>query len=605
MAIYVLEFGGQHTDLIGNRLEEMGFSVKYAPSSTRVSDMTDAEGIILSGGPKSVNDPDRYLHDPEIFRGETPVLGICYGQQLLSVEHGARLHRETREYGETIFYPVNHPLFRGLSREEIVWMNHGDSVVPNGNLKVLGYTDKGVTAAVESRRGPYYGVQFHPEVTHTENGARILRNFAENICHIGPRTQHVSDGFDAGKFIEETVYKLKHGSMGKPVIAYTSGGVDSTVAAMLAEISGISINAVYLDMGNGRKGEAEYVSRTLTELLRSYVMVQDVSTSFLEELGGILDPEVKRKAFARLYASTREGMDKFFGLDLGNALLLQGTIATDKRESGKEAGKKSSTDAGTVDTIKTHHNVGAEYHFTGPTLSPLEELTKDRVRAVARALGLPPELSERQPFPGPGLFVRFASGFYPYTDELVGNVNKVARAYGLGGFVLPRKGVGLKGDGRAFEHTALLTGGRDWKNARKASKQLIEDLPISRVLYYPFDVVISQDDFSDGSDIPMTRQNLDRLREVTEIVETTMARYGVKASQTPVIALPDSDGWINVIRDFDSKDFRTGRPLMKPDEFPWECYDEIKYMVGEKLADHDGMTVFDLSDKPGGTTEWE
>ncbi|MDI6722892.1 MAG: gamma-glutamyl-gamma-aminobutyrate hydrolase family protein, partial [Candidatus Aenigmarchaeota archaeon] len=484
--IYTLEFGGQHTDLIGNRLEEMGFSIRYAPSDVKISGL-DASGIIISGGPKSVNDADKYPHDPNLFKMQMPILGICYGMQLLGKNLGAEIHKKTREYGETrLRIHSNGAIFHGLGDEEIVWMNHGDSITTNSNFAVLAYTEKGVPAAIKS--GNRYGVQFHPEVTHTENGKIILRNFAQNICGCVPAERR--DEFDADKFIEESINYLREEVGGKTALVYTSGGVDSSVAAYLAKLAGLKIQPVYLEMGNGRKNEAQNVSRILGSLLGTEIYILDASSAFVDRLQGICEPEPKRRLFSRLYADTRKELEDEFSLD--DCILIQGTIATDRRETGKEAGKKGVPEGNTVATIKTHHNVGAEDSWKGISVLPLRELTKDRVRLVARKLGLPKEISERQPFPGPGLFLRFVTGFYEYEDSLASDVSDIASQYQLKGYVLPRKGVGLKGDERAFEHAALLTGERDWKNIRKAGKQILEDLDISRALYLPAEKRLSQ-----------------------------------------------------------------------------------------------------------------
>ena len=597
---YILEFGGQHTDLIGNRLEEIGFDVKYASSDKKVSEMQDAAGIILSGGPKSAN--DGFPYDEKLFDASIPVLGICYGMQLLGKNLGANIHRKTREYGETKISIINpDTLFDDLKKEEIVWMNHGDSITEKEDFEILAYTEKGVPAAIKSRQGPYYGVQFHPEVTHTEKGNIVLRNFAEKICRCAPIEK--KEEFDADKFIEEALMRLRDEVGSRAALVYTSGGVDSTVAACLAKTAGLKIQPVYLEMGNGRKGEAQYVSSVIGKILNNDIYVHDASSRFIDELYGVHDPEQKRKIFSPLYARTRQEIENKFGL--GDYVLIQGTIATDRRETGKEAGKYSSADKKTVATIKTHHNVGAEDLWKGRVYSPLSELTKDRVRAVARKLGIPREISERQPFPGPGLYVRFVTGYYPPEKSLIYNALDIAESYGMNCYVLPRKGVGLKGDERAFEHAVLLSGERDWKNIRKAAKNIIEDLDVSRVLYLPTEANISQEELNMRTYNEMTKTGLDRLREITFIVESAMKEYGIVSSQTPVITFSLYSDWMNVIRDVNSKDFRTLRPLKKPEEFPWECYDDIVKRLKEGKNFAAGITAFDVSDKPGGTTEWE
>src|SRR3989338_2678775 len=227
MPIAILEFGGQHTDLIGNRLQEMGYRVRYCPSNVSLSELHDVSGIILSGGPRSVYESDSFSYDPEIFQQRRiPVLGICYGMQLIAQESGGKVSRGGREYGETRLHLTRlHPLFTGFSNEETVWMNHGDSVDGNGNYVVLALTGKNVPAAIAASSGPYCGVQFHPEVTHTEKGRILLGNFARMTG------EHpiVGEEFNAHKFIDDAMYELKQTIGNHKVFIGLSGGVDSTV----------------------------------------------------------------------------------------------------------------------------------------------------------------------------------------------------------------------------------------------------------------------------------------------------------------------------------------------------------------------------------------
>ncbi len=591
--VYILEFGSQTTDLIGKRLEEMGVPVKYGRSSTPAEELKGADGVIISGGPKGANQPDAYPYDPRLFQIEKPVLGICYGHQLGAKEFGARLHKKTREYGETeMLLTGRDPLLEGFDEKEIVWMNHGDSIT-DGNFSILGYTEKGVPAMM--RRGNFFGVQYHPEVTHTEKGKVLLGNFAR-ACGFVPREL----GFDADNFIEEAIVRLKEEVGDATLAAYLSGGVDSTAAVMLAKMAGLRILPVYMEMGNGRKGEANFAYTQLSRLLEQELYIHDRAASFVAGLYGIHDSEAKRKAFQKMYDATREEIENQF--DARNTVLFDGTIETDKRESGQETRSEQGKDSGTVDTIKTHHNTGK---WKGRKASPLANLTKERTRIVARRLGLPAEISERQPFPGPGLFVRISTGYYEVPTQLFHYAQEISRSYDMDAFVLPRKSVGLKGDSRALEHAAVITGAREWKNIRRASKQLIEDLAICRVLYAPSGQRFADSDINKAAPYELDNETLYRLREVTDVVEGKMDKHGVVSSQTPVITFGGPDGWINVIRDVNSKDFRTLRPLRKPDEFSWECYEEIDRGIKKRLGSDAGITTFDVSDKPGGTTEWE
>ncbi|MBS3051271.1 MAG: hypothetical protein J4400_03920 [Candidatus Aenigmarchaeota archaeon] len=594
--IRILEFGSQTTDRIGTRFEQMGVPVKYGPSNMRAPDLTDASGVVLSGGPKGAKDPNAYPYDPEIFSIQRPILGICYGHQLGARYFGAELHRRTKEYGETNVDIISHdPLLDGFGNRFRGWMNHGDSIT-QGDFSTLGYTEKGVPAII--RRGNFFAVQYHPEVSHTENGRLLLRNFAGEC---GITTRDV--GFGVDTFIKEAMLKLKEDVGNNTILAYVSGGVDSTVAVMLAKQLGLDIVPVYIETGFGRKDEARFAYENVSRLLGQELYVHDESERFLAGLSGIHDSEAKRKAFQRMYNETRARIERRF--DISDTILFDGSLVTDYRESGKETG---TTNAGaTVDKIKTHHNSD---DWEGRKIAPLSGLTKEQTRMVARHIGLPASISERVPFPGPGLSVRFPTAYYEVPQELFQSAEEAALLYGMHAFVLPRKGVGLKGDSRVLEHVAVISGERDWSNIRRTSKHLIEELPICRVIYMADELHDrgmrpTDGDFNKALNYPLTRENLDRLREVTDVMETTTADFGVHYSQMPVFSFGGPYGWINVGRDVDSEDFRTCRPLRRPDEFPWECCDEIERRLKERLGDESGMTAFEVSDKPGGTTELE
>ncbi len=598
--IYVLEFGGQYTDLIVRRVKEMGLDARRVKSSTPLYKMRDARGIILSGGPKFITKPGAYSYDPELFKQKkVPVLGICYGMQVLANEMGAELHGGTREYGRTGFIRLaDDPLLHGLGPVEIVCMNHGDSVTPNENLIVIGYSEKGVPAAIRSKTGPYSGVQFHPEVYQTVNGKTIMRNFLEREC--GCETMETK--FDPNSYVEEAIARLKDEVGSRNALLYASGGVDSTVAAKLALKAGCKINLVHLDMGFERENEAHNTSEMLGRLFDRDVYVHDRSKWCIEQLRGFSDSQEKRHAFGYAYARTKHEIEQH--LDLHDSIVIDGSLSTDFRESGKEAGD-SGEDSGTVAVVKDHHNPWAHLQWEGAVSTPLDRLTKEQVRAVAKALGFPDDIIRREPFPGPGLSVRYITAAYPMNGTPVEQVRGIARANGLYGYILPRKGVGLKGDGRSLGYVALLTGERDWPGIRKAGKRIIEDCDVTRVLYSP-----TRDDFTDEQlgtavNYPMDRAGLDTLRRMTSIVNSTMREFGVYPSQTPVITFGGQGGRFVVVRDFDSTDFRTGRPLEKPEEFPWECIDEIHKRLGRDKTLSVWATLNDVSDKPGGTTEFE
>src|SRR3989338_5241767 len=608
---YVLEFGGQHTDLIGNRLTGLGHQVKYAKSNIPVRQMSDADGIILSGGPKSVYQPDSYPYHPSIFTSSKPVLGICYGMHVIAHRHGGEVFGGRGEYGWTrMTLTKPHQLFDGVPPESIVWMNHGDSVSGIDESNVFAKSDKNM---VSIGFGNQVAVQFHPELTHTEYGNTILRNFAEKICGAIPNQVKLED-FNEREYVARERAEIRKIVGKKKGLIFLSGGVDSTVAYSLAIRSGISLIGVHLDMGIERKGEAKTVKNYLQEISGKKVHILDYSERLFTALSGLTDPEDKRKTFQRLYdQSVLEVLEKF-DLDKEDVVFIDGTIATDRRESGKEAAKKTSKDAGTVARIKTHHNVRGEdsYRKDIKSVEPLRFLSKDGARRLARHLNLPDYIINRPPFPGPGLVVRLITGVHSYPDELESRVSEIAAGHYLRGYPLPIKTVGLKGDNRTFENLALVTGYRNWDSINLTQKHMAEELAINRTVYLDrkwgrngFDPT-QLTDIKKG--IEFNRSNISLLKEATEITENLFSEYGVKYDQLPVIAFPSNDDAVVIaVRDVNSVDFRSVRPLRKPDEMSWTLCDKIASRILShpnvaKFGEVDAV-VFDASTKPAATTE--
>ena len=603
---YILEFGGQHTDLIGDRLESMGHTARYSKSNTPAYQIRGADGIILSGGPKSVYESGTYPYDPKIFTSGKPILGICYGMQLMANEAGGSVSPNGREYGESrITKMIDHPLFKDMPSNSIVWMNHGDYVSQTGDFQVLAMSDKGLPSAIA--RGNNVAVQFHPELTHTEYGMQILRNFTEGTCGSVPIIRQ-SEQLNENAYIQNAIDEIRSAVGRRKAVVYLSGGVDSTVAYRLALASGVDVIGVHLDMGIERKNEAANVKQYLDTMSRQEVFVYNTAGRTLEGLYGLSDPEDKRRTFQRLYNQTLDEILPRMGLDKSEIVFVQGTLATDRRESGKEAAKKKGRDAGTVATIKTHHNVSDR---DVAVVEPLKYLSKDGARRVARALGLDESIVNRQPFPGPGLSIRLITGIYPYEHGLAGNVYDTASKHGYAGYVLPVKTVGLKGDDRSFEHLALIVGEKDWTTITRTQKDLAEELPINRTVYLHSSWIRGRFDGvgNISRSLEFIQQNIRMLQEATYIAERSFEEYGVRPAQLPVTAFQGPNGpWI-AVRDVDSVDFRSVRPLRKPDEMPWELCDAIANRIlsspdVRRYGDVEAV-VFDVSTKPAATTEWE
>lgn len=396
-AILVFNFGGQYCHLIARRIRDRGVYSEIVQSGISLEELRKLEknleikGIILSGGPSSIYQAGAPKMDRRILGEGLPILGICYGHQLLASYLGGRVVRaEKEEYGpSTAFITKPTGVLKGLSKREDVWMSHGDTVASlPPEMEVLAHTENCPVAAFGHRTKPLFGIQWHAEVVHTKNGWKILDNFVTGICK-------TSRSWNAEKAIPKYVDEIKRTAKGEKAIIAMSGGVDSSTAAALASKAlGGRMTAVFVDNGLMREGEPEQIGRMARSLKINLISV-DASETFIRALKGITDPEEKRKIIGREFIRTFEEVAKKTGAEY----LIQGTIYPDRIESGQS--KESSV-------IKTHHNVGGiplDIKFKG-IIEPLGDLYKDEVKRLAAKLGMPKAMVHRQPFPGPGLAVR-------------------------------------------------------------------------------------------------------------------------------------------------------------------------------------------------------
>lgn len=451
--IAILDYGSQYTRLITRRLRELGaFGLVYDGSAT-AQDIAgaDLKGIILSGGPNSVMEPGAPLVDPALFELGVPVLGICYGQQRMAKDFGGQLHRASkREYGKAVIR-VTDPqsvLFKGMDLEQTVWMSHGDhvEVAPSG-YRVTASTTGVPVAAMENLEQKRFGIQFHPEVTHSQHGSAMLLNFLH--------TCDMKLDWNAGQFIEEKVQSIRNQVGSGTVVLGLSGGVDSSVAALLLHKAiGKQLTCVFVDTGLMRKDEMQHVQEAFAPFDLQVKWV-DASHEFLSQLDGISDPEQKRKIIGRVFVEIFEREAKATQA----AFLGQGTLYPDVIESSGIGGAV---------LVKSHHNVGGlPERMNMKLVEPLRELFKDEVRKVGMTLGLPEVMVWRHPFPGPGLAVRLPGVITEERVKILQNADAIfieelqqsgwykltSQAFAV---LLPVKTVGIMGDERTFEWMCAL-----------------------------------------------------------------------------------------------------------------------------------------------------
>ncbi|UOQ44099.1 glutamine-hydrolyzing GMP synthase [Halobacillus salinarum] len=492
--ILVLDFGSQYNQLITRRIREFGVYSELHSHKMTAEDIKalNPSGIILSGGPNSVYGEGSFRCDEDLFELGIPVLGICYGMQLMTHHFGGEVKRaDEREYGKAEMDVINDSLlFHKTPREQTVWMSHSDKVIaPPEGFQTDATSPSCPVAAISNKKTSMYGVQFHPEVRHSEYGNDLLRRFVFEVCH-------AKDDWTMEHVVEMEVEKIREQVGDRKVLCALSGGVDSSVvAALIHKAIGDQLTCIFVDHGLLRKGEADDVMRTLGEGFHMNIIKVDAQERFLSKLEGVSDPEQKRKIIGNefIYVFDDEA-DKLKDIDF----LAQGTLYTDIIESGTE----------TAQTIKSHHNVGGlPEKMQFDLIEPLNTLFKDEVRALGTELGVPEHIVWRQPFPGPGLAIRVLGEITEEKLAIVRESDYILREEikkaGLDRdiwqyfTVLPNfRSVGVMGDMRTYDYTIGIRAVTSidgmtsdwaripWEILEKISNRLVNEVDhINRVVY--------------------------------------------------------------------------------------------------------------------------
>jgi GMP synthase (glutamine-hydrolysing) len=552
--------------------------------------------LILSGGPHSVYETDAPEFNEDILNFKGPILGLCYGHQLIChVLGGHASGSDIREYGIAgMEITADSPIFRGLESTQTVWMSHGDSVdkLPGG-FEIIAKSRDCAMAAVQNSERRIYGLQFHPEVIHTQNGNTILDNFL-NLCGC-------SRDWNMEKYLKSIEKDLKSRLEGKNLFLLVSGGVDSTVTfALLNRALGTDrVQGLHIDNGLMRENETSRISRYMADFGFDNLHIADASSEFLEKLEGITDPEEKRKIIGDAFISVQQSELEKMGLDPNMWVLGQGTIYPDTIESG---GTKH------ADTIKTHHNrvpIIEKLIEQGKIIEPIAQLYKDEVRILGKSLDLPDDLIWRHPFPGPGLGVRVlcSSGENKLPPESVkSRLDSLLQGSGLKADILPIRSVGVQGDSRSYAHPAIITGDSDWDRLEELSTKITNTIPeINRIV---FQIAPGDELAFKARKAWVTGERLEELRKADSLLNSFIKEHGFyrKIWQMPVVSLPISpqgDRDAVVMRPVHSREAMTASFYRLPMDF-------LK-KIGRELTARTTFTglFFDVTHKPPATIEWE
>ena len=612
----ILDCGGQYTKVIDRRVRELGVKSDILPINVKAEELQEYQSIILSGGPNNISDKQRLSFDEKIFELGKPILGICYGMQLMSDHFGGIIDSNiVKEYGQNeIWVDTTMPIFDGMAETQKVLMSHGDTVknVPNG-FKVIGKSGEAI-AAIGNEEKRMYGLQFHPEVDLTEEGMKILENFIRKVAKY-------QDFYALDDRIETSIKMIKEKVGDNKVVVLVSGGVDSAVTAALLvkALDSDNVYAIHIDSGFMRKNESDVICENLKKLgLKNLIRenAKDIFFNTVVEVEGkkigplvdTIDPETKRQIIGEIFIRIANNVIERLGLDPEHTFIAQGTLRPDLIESGNPE------ISGFAHKIKTHHNdvaIVREARKKGLIVETNSDWHKDEVRKVARMLGLEESIASRQPFPGPGLAIRLLchdkNEEVVITQEEVDKINAIVNPKGEKAQIIPIKSVGVQGDARSYRNLGILYGNGmdfDWNNVTTVAKQVTDSInTINRIGY-----ILNVKDVNqkiECFDMKINDECVDLLRELDKIVTSNLE--GSKVNQTFAVLLPIgiTKKYSVAIRTFVTNDFMTGRPGIIGTEVDKSMIEKAVKEIEDNFSDKIEFVIYDVTSKPPATCEWQ
>ena len=612
----ILDCGGQYTKVIDRRVRELGVKSDIFPINVKSEELKDYKAVILSGGPNSVSENQRLKFDEKIFELGIPILGICYGMQLMSdFFSGVVDSNVIKEYGQNEIWVNNKvPIFDGLSENQKVLMSHGDTVkvAPQG-FEVIAKSGEAI-AGIGNIQKKLYGVQFHPEVDLTQEGMKMLENFIRKVAEY-------KDFYALEDRIQASINMIREKVKDNKVVVLVSGGVDSAVTAalLIKALNPDNVYAIHIDSGFMRKNESDIICENLKQLGLKNLIRENAKEYFFNtvvEIDGkkigplvdTVDPEEKRQIIGEIFIRIANNVIQRLHLDPEKTFIAQGTLRPDLIESGNP------DVSGFAHKIKTHHNdvqIVREARKKGLIIETNSDWHKDEVRKVARKLGLAEEIASRQPFPGPGLAIRLLchdkKQEIKVSEESIQKLNKILEGTNEKGFIIPIKSVGVQGDCRSYRNLCLMYGNNldlDWKKVTNKAKEITDSIDtINRVGY-----VLNTNNISkqpECFDMKINDECVDLLRELDNIVTSNLEQAKVNQTFAVLIPVGINKKYSIAIRTFVTNDFMTGRPGEIGQEVSKEMLEKVVKEITNKYGDKIEFIIYDVTSKPPATCEWQ